>query len=176
MQTPDPPNLNRCCWVRVYNPRPFLPLLRIYPAPPHLTSMTRLPSCSRSGYSRERLQLNTPPHPCFTTTLMSFSFTQTPQTATDQNGVHVVLLQRRSSPLMAPFCCNVGLSLSPAPRKGHNQCRDAHIVFPYVYRVVWRWWLILHLYRQTDTQTDTGTCWRDRVCLLRVFAETKDLK
>lgn len=53
--------------------------------------------------------------------------------------------------LMAPFCCNVGLSLSPAPRKGHNQCRDADIVFPYVYRVVWRWWLILHLYRQTHT-------------------------
>ena len=26
------------------------------------------------------------------------------------------------------------------------------------------------------TQTDTGTCWRDWVCLLRVFAETKDKK
>lgn len=22
MQTPDPPNPNRCCWVRVYNPQP----------------------------------------------------------------------------------------------------------------------------------------------------------
>lgn len=55
--------------------------------------------------------------------------------------------------LMAPFCYNVGLSLSPVPRKGHNQCRDANIVFPNVYRVVWRWWLILHLYRQTHTDT-----------------------
>lgn len=27
---------------------------------------------------------------------------------------------------------------------------------------------------QTDTQIDTGTCWKGWVCLLRVFAETKD--
>lgn len=63
------------------------------------------------------------------------------------------------------------MSPPQAPRKGHNQCRDADIVFAYVYRVVWRWWLILHLYRQTHTNRHRHML--ERVSL-RVFAETKD--
>lgn len=190
MQTPDPPNLNRCCWVRVYNPRPFPPVPFTFNFPgSHVHDPSSAPICFpelRAG--RGELPVtqgtvesdegeNTPEHRALQRPPVSPHWCRTalhqrPKTATwHPNGVHVDLC--KSSLLMAPLYYNVWLSLSPAPRKGHNQCKDTYIVFTQVYKVVWRWWLILHSFRQTDTQTHRhmpervslpfdSVCWNQR--------------
>lgn len=154
-------------------------MTRLLPPPASLSSERAEWTPSHSGYSREWrrrehdwTQSTTAP-PCFTT-LMSYSFTRMPQTATrHQNGVHVDIFSA-DPPCSWLHCTTMFDCLCPpAPRKGHNQYKDTYIVLTQVYKVVWRWWLILHSFRQTDTQTHRhmlervslpfeSVCWNQR--------------
>lgn len=194
MQTPDPPNPNHCCWVRVYNLHPPSAFTYTYSLP----SSTSFSLPSHEPSKGEAKQPPPTPHscsvfrgaakgetsttaPCVSPHSHQHSFTRMPQTATDVEMESMLMSANWSPPSShTPAHGSIvptmfDLSLSPAPRKGHNQCKDSYIVPTLVYKS--RLEMVAYIaLGQTDTQTDTGTFWRGWVCLLRVFAETKDDK
>lgn len=154
MQTPDPPNLNRCCWVRVYNPQSLprhqdthmLIFRTLSPAPPILSMSSDSAEQPRSL----RVQVGS-----------GWGEKSTTAPRVVLHWYHTALHECPKLPLTSkwsPCWCLLILpdhgSISTMFDRLCLQCQgratiNAKTLTLYLlkFTVVWRWWLILHLDR-----------------------------